>query len=319
MGFTPHSTRLFPKFQGAEAYVLTGIAARCDRVVLSDRVEPHVADRLQTDPDSVRTVFVSLRAHEYALTYFLDTVLPQLHRPFVLITGSEDVTLPHQVDKRWPALPGLMRERLFKLAKHPLLLAWFCENLDTCFHPKVRPLPLGMVYPDSDAIPATLTAPEWGRTADRYRRVLCAHRVREGAQWEPRRTVTALARSHWRPFTTVLEAPVDEVEYEALIHNHAFVLCVEGGGLDPSPKAWKALLNGAVPIIRRTAVSEAYAAFPVVTVGDWTEQALCPAKIETWFTRYFRTGFMRVQREMILERLGIEYWWASVQRAFENR
>ena len=30
MRIEPHHTRLFPKFLGAQAYRLTGIAARCD-------------------------------------------------------------------------------------------------------------------------------------------------------------------------------------------------------------------------------------------------------------------------------------------------
>lgn len=36
-----------------------------------------------------------------------------------------------------------------------------------------------------------------------------------------------------------------------LMQSHAFVLCAEGGGVDPSPKAWQAILHGAIPIIRR--------------------------------------------------------------------
>ena len=37
------STRLFPKGQGADAYRLTGVAARCDWVLLSDTAAPEVA------------------------------------------------------------------------------------------------------------------------------------------------------------------------------------------------------------------------------------------------------------------------------------
>ncbi len=308
----PLSTRLFPKFKGADAYALTGIAARCDWVVLSDRDEPKVADRIRTDIASVRTVFVSLRSHEAALEHFLDTVLPRLTVPFVLVSGSEDVTLPNQTDKRWPALPAALRKRLLDALDHPLLLQWFCENLDEAAHPKLRPLPLGMVFPEAGADLA-LTVPEWGAAGQRHRRILCAHRVRDGAQWDIRKQVTALAKNHWRSFVTVLEEPVGEAEFEALIRAHAFVLCVEGGGLDPSPKAWQTLLNGAVPIIRTTPVAAAYADFPIVQVDAWQADALSVGKLDDWYETHFRSGRVNAARSEIIDRLGLDYWWAQIE------
>jgi len=310
--FCPLSTRLFPKFKGAEAYALTGIAARCDWVVLSDRDEPRVADRLRTDIANVRTVFVSLRSHEVALEHFLDHVLPRLTAPFVLVSGSEDVTLPNQTDKRWPAMPEALRDRLLEALDHPLLLQWFCENLDEAAHPKLRPLPLGMVFPEAMADPV-LTVPEWGGAGQRHRRILCAHRVRDGAQWDIRKQVTALAKTHWRSFVTVLEDPVGEDEFEALIRAHAFVLCVEGGGLDPSPKAWQTLLNGAVPIIRKTPVAAAYADFPLVQVDAWQADALSAGQLDEWFEVHFRSGRVNARRQEIINRLGLDYWWAQIE------
>ena len=42
---------------------------------------------------------------------------------------------------------------------------------------------------------------------------------------------------------------VSRKEYLALVASVPFVACVHGGGLDPSPKAWEALLVGTIPII----------------------------------------------------------------------
>lgn len=316
--FQPLSTRLFPKFEGADAYVLTGIAARCDWVVLSDRKAPHIADRIQTDIPSVRTVFVSMRAHEHALTHFLDVVLPQLVSPFVLITGSEDITLPRQTDQRWPPLDSGLQTRLMALLDNPLLVHWFCENLDERCHPRQSPLPLGMVYPHAEA-DVRIEAPGWGGTGQKHPRILCAHRVRDGRQWEPRRRVTELAKSHWRSFVTVLEEPVGETEFEALIRNHAFVLCVEGGGLDPSPKAWQTLLNGSIPIMRRTAVSEAYSVFPSIMVDDWAPEALSVDALDGWFDTFYRTGRLLRERVAVIEMLGIDYWWNRIQSCLLER
>ena len=309
--FIPLSTRLFPKFQGAEAYHLSGIAARCDWIVLSDRKAPFVASRLRKEVENVQTVFVSLRSHEVALEYFFSSVLPRLKRKFVLVTGSEDITLPNQIDKRWPSLPANLREHIEKLVEHPLLLHWFCENLDERFHEKVSPLPLGVVEPDVDK-DVKVCPGDWGGLATRAKRILCAHRVRDGDQWQLRKHVTELARTHWRSFVTILDEPVEEEEFYALLRTHAFVLCVEGGGLDPSPKAWHSLLNGAVPIIRSTPTSAAYDLLPVVKIDDWCEEGLNSQKLDDWHGHYFKSGFMDKSKYKIMKLLGLDYWWGAI-------
>lgn len=306
--FIPLSTRLFPKFQGADAYRLSGIAARCDWVVLSDRKEPCVASRLNKEVEHVQTVFVSLRSHEAALEYFFSFVLPRLKRNFVLVTGSEDITLPNQIDKRWPSLPANLREHIEKLVEHPLLLHWFCENLDEQFHAKVSPLPLGIVEPDVDK-DLKVRPSDWGGLATRAKRILCAHRVRDGEQWQLRRHVTELARTHWRSFVTILDEPVEEEEFYALLRTHAFVLCVEGGGLDPSPKAWHSLLNGAVPILRRTATTAGYDNLPVVKVDGWSKETLSSNKLDVWCDYYFQSGLMLENKNETLRKMSLDYWW----------
>jgi len=314
--FFPLSTRLFPKFKGADAYALTGIAARCDWVVSSDRSEPYIEDRLRTEVVDVRTVFVSLRSHERALEHFLDVVLPQLTSPFVLVTGSEDVTLPNQTDKRWPVLSLTLRDRLLALLDNPLLLRWFCENLDEAVHPKLEALPLGMVFPAAST-DMELAVPDWGEPEARHRRILCAHRVRDGAQWEVRKRVTALAKSHWASFVTILEDPVSEAEFEELIRAHAFVLCVEGGGLDPSPKAWQTLLNGAVPIVRQSPVVAAYSEFPIIQVDAWRPGALTSEKLDRWLEDHFRSGRLKARRNEVLEKLGLDHWWGRIEACLQ--
>lgn len=306
--FIPLSTRLFPKFQGADAYRLSGIAARCDWVVLSDRKEPFVANRLNKEVENVQTIFVSLRSHEVALEYFFASVLPRLKRNFVLVTGSEDITLPNQIDKRWPSLPANLREHIEKLVEHPLLLHWFCENLDEQFHAKVSPLPLGIVEPDVDK-DLKVRPSDWGGLATRAKRILCAHRVRDGEQWQLRKHVTELARTHWRGFVTILDKPVEEEEFYALLRTHAFVLCVEGGGLDPSPKAWQSLLHGAVPVMRTTATTAGYDGLPVVRVDEWSKESINENKIDKWYNQYFLQSAIYKNKNKILEKLGVEYWW----------
>ena len=47
-----------------------------------------------------------------------------------------------------------------------------------------------------------------------------------------------------------------------------FILCTHGGGLDPSPKAFEAMIVGTIPIIQHSTLDDAYRHFPVVFVDS---------------------------------------------------
>src|SRR5262245_31888673 len=96
-----HSIRLFPKGCGADAYQITGIAARCDYVILSDVRRPEIHVHRNVNTSSTRHIFLSMRSPFVALKYFTKRVLPTLNSEFILITGSEDITIPNQCDRRW--------------------------------------------------------------------------------------------------------------------------------------------------------------------------------------------------------------------------
>lgn len=305
-----HSTRLFPKFEGASAYRISGIAQRCDLIILTDVSRPQVQERSQTSRGPITKIFLSMRAHVVAINYFHDKVLPRLVEPFILISGSEDITLPNQVDKRWPPLAEEHKSKLNRIASHPLLQKWFCENLDEKFHDKVHPLPVGHV--PSASAPERTSTPIWEPTEARSKSILCAHRVRKGEQWALRDSVTRVAHEHWSDYCTIVETSVSSSEFDSLLQRHCFVLCVEGGGLDPSPKAWRALLHGAVPIIRDTATAEAYAGLPVVKISDWDPHSINIKKLDEWWLRFFGSGYMVEKRDSILTVLTLDHWYDHV-------
>jgi len=279
--FEVWSTRLFPKGQGADAYRLTGLAARCDWVVLSDSAEPVTYLRIRSGaPISPRTVFLSLRNPLPAIEYFACEVLPKISSPFILFSGSEDVTTPTQTDHRWKPYPPAIRAAIDSILAHPGLTVWWAENIDEAAHPKLQPMPLGLLPSNGGA--AMAEPFEFAPLISRPLAVLCGHRIRQGPQWEPRRQVSALARDVWQDWTTLLNDPVEEPVFKRLLSRHAFVLCVEGGGLDPSPKAWLALLNGAIPIIRKSPTAAAYEDLPVIIIDDWKNDSITLDKLESW-------------------------------------
>ena len=306
-----HSVRLFPKQAGAAAYALTGIAARCDWALCSDRQPPQTYLHRTNPTDHPRHVFVSLRNPFAALLAFATKVLPILQSPFVLVTGSEDVTLPRQTDQRWRSFNDTEEEIIRAILDHPLLIRWFAENLEDDSDPRFAPLPTGMVYP-SEVPSAPFPRPDAPPLRNRPLRILVGHRVRIGPQWDLRRKVNALADSAWATFCTVPDSEYAEPEFLRLMQVHAFVLCAEGGGLDPSPKAWQAILNGAIPIIRRTGTQKAYARLPVAFVDSWEPDSLTPARLVDWYQRlgpFYDTPALRTQT---LSRLNLGYWWDQI-------
>lgn len=306
----PHSTRLFPKNRGADGYAVTGLAARCDWVVLSDARAPHVHLHRNRDTDRPRHIFLSFRAPFHAIRYFAQSILPALASDFVLITGSEDVTLPRQTDARWRRFDAEERAMLARILDHPRLVHWYAENLDEGGDAKRSPLPLGLVFPDG--MPDELVLPAPPPLARRPLRVFCAHRHRDGPQWAPRRHITRLAEGPWQGFCTAPAHEMPEPAFMAQVERHAFVLCAEGGGLDPAPKAWSALLHGAIPIIRNTALMPAYAHLPVAVVEDWHADALSPARLTRWRDALLPWFDDTSMRREVLHRLSADYWWRII-------
>ena len=306
------STRLFPKGYGADAYDITGIASRCDYVILSDVKEPRTFLVRNVETSSPRHVFISMRSPYVALKYFVECVLPDIREKFVLISGSEDITVPNQVDRRFRKFDDLERECISRILKSDYLSHWFCENLDDDAHPLMSPIPLGLVFKENYPR-AGIHVPEFESLNNRPMRILCAHRVRDGGQWDLRKLVTELALSDWSEWCTVLESEVSEEQYIELIKEHAFVLCVEGGGLDPSPKAWQTILHGSIPIIRRTALKSAYSELPVAIVPSWDSRSISKAQLQVWY-EYYADRFEDASfRHSIVDKLSIDYWWCKIQ------
>ncbi len=139
--------------------------------------------------------------------------------------------------------------------------------------------------------------------------MLCAHRVRAGGQWKMRKQITLWAKRYWSDFCTIVEHDVPEDEFLDLVRVHSFVLCAECGGLDPSPKAWQSILNGAIPIIRETALRSVYSEFPVMFVPHWCGNAITFDQLEKYYAEHSVQYTSSHIPDEILYKLSLDYWW----------
>ncbi len=313
-----HSTRLFPKNRGATAYKITGIASRCDWVILSDNKPPriHLFTRIKTKKP--KHIFISLRNPFEVLIFFAKKVLPGLNTPFVLISGSEDVTIPNQIDQRWRSFNSKEVKCIKSILTNPLLTHWFTENLDDASHPKMSPLPGGMMLPGDKSFNEVLV-PSIPNLGDRPLRILCAHRIRKGPQWSVRTKVSQLVQEHWSQWSTILNEEIPEANFLDLVKKHSFVLCAEGGGLDPCPKAWHSILYGAIPIVRLNALHSAYSQLPIAFVPDWKAEHINLKSLQNWHNNFSPLHDNNLTRQIIIKRLSIDYWWGQILVAARRR
>ncbi|PKG95620.1 hypothetical protein [Paraglaciecola sp. MB-3u-78] len=309
------NTRLFPKSFGAGAYNLTGIAARCDWVIMTDTNSEKVFTHgnLLKQPS---IVFLSMRAPFVGLLYFFREILPRINQKFVLITASEDVTLPNQIDARWRSFNHDEKEIIKNILNDKRVIHWFAENVDET-HVKMTSLPLGYVFEHKESelieVPALSS-----RLKDRALKVLCSHRVRIGKQWDARRHVTRLCEQDLSEYSTVITEEISYANYLQQVRRHPFILCVQGGGIDPSPKAWMAIVNGTIPIIKSSPLDDSYSQLPAVIVEDWNSNCITKDKLRHWIQAlepFYEDTNLRAET---LNRLSLDYWWEQILASFHN-
>lgn len=304
-----HNLRLFPKGEGVDAYQLSGIAARCDWAIITDDKTRAVSIHgdLSRQP---RTVFLSMRSLFLAIPYFYAEILPKIENRFILISGSEDFTIPNQVDARWRSLNSVEKDQIDKIINDERVIHWFAENRDED-RPKMSSLPTGYVFieePTNNVQLAVTNLP----VSNRPLKAFCAHRTRGGKQWEGRRRLTNLCKQHFSEFVTVLEEEVSLASFQHQVRKHPFVLCARGGGLDPSPKAWFCIANGSIPIIKSSVLDDAYSQLPVAFIEEWDEDCLSLGKLQAWLGELAPYYENQQLRKDTLQKLSLDYWWNKV-------
>ena len=259
-----------------------------------------------------RFVFVKAdyRFLELFYYYYLPRIKPETR--FILSTGDSDATLPLQVDKRFKAHSDEQIKVLRDIHNDPRVVHWYAQNIDTDW-PKLTAIPLGYWELGGSSILRHAIENPWS-TLPRQKplKVFCANRIRPGAQWEIRRTVAQRAINEWSDLVDYYDSVSPEDFFE-VISRYPFVMCVGGGGLDPSPKAWTALLAGCIPIVEWNATTEAYRDLPVIIIDSWKTLELDAALLHEWLSRCEPHFTDPLLRSKLLEKLSMGYWLNKVR------
>ncbi len=264
--------------------------------------------RIGQTPKSITTVFV--KADPRILKKFYQKYFGKLGQ-FILITGNSDRTLPNQIDERFESYIGTETVYIIKsILQSDRLLHWFAENCDEPSS-KMSPIPIGIKDEDPNNFLWDIASQQIDFTK-RSREVLCVHRIRDGPQWEKRKHVNFLSSTAWKDFVDI-EKKIENSKFYETIRKYKFVLCVSGGGLDPSPKAWECLICGVIPIIEDNPTIEPYKNLPVIIVPEWNEESLSPEKLDEWLEKLRPHYESPSLRKATLHKLTMKYWWDQIK------
>lgn len=273
---------------------------------------------------------VVIQQNEYAVSLFQRDIQPQLHtanKPYVIITGMDDYTFPHEVVGSFFIAASS--------ASSPLFRRWFATNcLDrNLLSNKITPIPYGIDY-------WTLSARKsWTNTpmASAYTQDRHLSRLRDSAVHFSRRARTATAPPRIyinfqfnmdgngnserllayntipRDLMSIQETPINRYDTWGAYTQHVFVASPRGNGLD-TIRTWEALMLGCIVIVRRIpgaggcVLEELYHDLPVVIIDHWSD-----------LTRDFLDRILSeyAQRTFRYEKLGTSYWIERIEAALD--
>jgi len=292
---------------------LSGISKKCDWFIFENTILNI------SGTDKPNCIFI--KTSDKCINTLIDILTPlqPIKWRIVLIIGAGDATFPKgSGDKRFNFYEKYQKI-VNDLINSPFIKHIWVENLDTQ-HIKLRPIPTGYAY-IWDKFKYSLYKPFLTtyniNYTDKIHDVFCCHMIREGPQWFERKIVKDLALSKWTDSVTYTEN-INEQDYINYLIKSKFCICVHGGGIDPSPKAWQALLCGCIPIIKSSTVDAAYNKFPIIFIDDWTDDTITREKILTWTVKYNTFYEDNENRRNVLNMLTLNYWWDIIREDFEK-
>ena len=207
-----------------------------------------------------------------AIAHFINTMLPLINFPFILVSGDCDETIPQEI---------LTPNNFSNLINDERVLHWFCQNI-TLDHPKITRIPIGLDY-------HTLTQrPLWGQISSCQDQEKMLIMIKEKSVPFYNRNIKCYANFHFSMNTKLgydRKDAFQKINKELVYYeknkvtrlitwnkqkDFAFVICPHGGGLD-CHRNWEALCLGCIPIVKTSPIDNLYKDLPVVIVKRWED------------------------------------------------
>lgn len=173
---------------------------------------------------------------------FVANIMPKISRPFTLITTDGDSSVPHDLSK----------EVVSELLNNKKLVAWYSQNLECQFHPKLRPIPIGLDFHTDRGFGTGIKLQRIFRSIatepsqPRINRALVD--FSESANSEMRRAFIAANRSN--DLVEIVSRRIPQLELWKMYRRYRWVVSLPGNGLD-CHRTWEAGYLGASVLVAR--------------------------------------------------------------------
>ena len=201
---------------------------------------------------------ICIMGSQNILESFFRDIVPQIQKPFVIVTVEHDDSVPP-------------RKNMLDL---PLLQAWFGWNTGI-EHPKLHPIPIGLN--EGRHFGVIKSSMQKHRSNSKLNRVL----VNFKQDRDVRKKLWKLSRD-WSfadrlPYDTsggqskknVIGITTDDSYYK-MLSKYKYVACPKGLGID-THRTWESLYMGAIPIVLKSSISPVYEGLPVIQLDRWEE------------------------------------------------
>lgn len=243
-----------------------------------------------------------------SISYFKETVLTVLYKPFILVGGDCDETIPNDVFQS--------EAEFLHFIENPNLIHWFSQNL-VRKHYKMTNLPIGLDYHtmssstqwgpmtspfDQETLIKTLkntSLPFWERKLQCYANFHFLMTTKHGYDRKDAFKTIDKGLVFYEP-THIPRAETWKAQCE-----FAFVICPHGGGFD-CHRLWEALILGCVPIVKKSNIDELYQDLPVLIVDRWED-------ITDDLLKSTIAKFQNIKESFKYEKLTLKYWMKKIK------
>lgn len=254
---------------------------------------------------------------------FVKEILPEIHEPFVLVTGDSDESIPYHREQSTDIL-----------LNHPLVQKWFTQNLDVegKKHPKLEYLPIGMDFHTLQKNPETFMEKRhvsaeaqeealfelFSRLKPTNQRIVKvhydAHLVEStiplfSHRYGYSRThVMEILRKKGSNVVYIQPERIPQHRYFEKKGEYAFSVCMFGAGLD-THRTWENLALGHIVIMKSTQIDPLFQGLPVIIIKSFDE--IHEKNLQKWLKQYgdvFHNQEMRVK-------LTHNYWMNRINKA----
>lgn len=286
-----------------------------------------------------KTIYV----HTLMLPHFAESTLAFMdhNARFILISSGMDLTFPYGTGEIRSGYRNRLRGfgganggiNWNTIINDPRVLHWYAENHDIS-HPKLSTLPTGFTFDLLNTVDQNYISHTYENMENikmpllqRPLKVLTSDRLRDRTgQWAARYNAEQMCLNvtwcYVPEENLVAGQGIAHAQFIKLLHQHSFVSCVHGGGMDPSPKAFEAIHEGTIPIIARSTVADAYEHLPVMWVDDWESFFRDPnaeSLLMQWRNKlapYYEPN--SAMRRATLEKLHTSYWRELMDKKYRK-